>query len=137
MPPPQMTIMNAPSREYCLTTRERTNTPLQALLMMNEEEYFKAAKASAKLTLEETHDLETGLSQIYEKITSHLPSDDRLQLMEETFAEFVDIYKNDRALTESLTPELSASTFEKRVELAAWTMMTHSLFNLELSKVRR
>lgn len=137
MPPPQMTIMNAPSREYCVTRRERTNTPLQALLMMNEEEYFKAAKASAKLTLEETDDLKTGLSHIYEKITSHLPSDDRLHLMEETFAEFVDIYENDRALTESLTPELSKSAFDKRVELAAWTMMTHSLFNLELSKVRR
>ena len=137
MPPPQMTIMNAPSREYCVTRRERTNTPLQALLMMNEEEYFKAAKASAKRTLEETKDLKTGLSHIYEKITSHLPSDDRLQLMTDTFAEFVEIYNNDRALTESLTPELSGSDFKKRVELAAWTMMTHSLFNLELAKVRR
>ena len=33
MPPPQMTIMNAPSREYCVARRERTNTPLQALLL--------------------------------------------------------------------------------------------------------
>lgn len=137
MPPPQMTIMNAPSREYCLPRRERTNTPLQALLMMNEEEYFKAAKASAMLTLEETDDLETGLSLTYEKITSHLPSDDRLKLMKETFAEFIEIYENDRALTESLTPELKGSAFDKRVELAAWTMMTHSLLNLELAKVRR
>ncbi len=137
MPPPQMTIMNAPSREYCLPRRERTNTPLQALLMMNEEEYFNAAKACAKRTLEETDDLKTGLSTTYEKITSHLPSDERLKLMEETFAEFIDIYQNDKALTESLTPELSGSTFGKRVELAAWTMMTHSLLNLELAKVRR
>jgi hypothetical protein len=137
MPPPQMTIMNAPSREYCLPRRERTNTPLQALLMMNEEEYFKAAKACTKLTLEETDDLETGLSVTYEKITSHQPSEDRLKLMEETLAEFFDIYENDKALTESLTPELSGSEFDKRVELAAWTMMTHSLLNLELTKVRR
>lgn len=137
MPPPQMTIMNAPSREYCLPRRERTNTPLQALLMMNEEEYFKAAKACAKLTLEETDDLKTGLSKTYEKITSHRPSNDRLKLMEETFAEFVDIYENDTELTESLTPELGGSTFDKRVELAALTMMTHSLLNLELAKVRR
>ena len=137
MPPPQMTIKNAPSREYCLPRRERTNTPLQALLMMNEEEYFKAAKASAMLTLEETDDLEAGLSLTYEKITSHLPSNDRLKLMEETFEEFIEIYENDQALTESLTPELNGSAFDERVELAAWTMMTHSLLNLELAKVRR
>ncbi|MDG2168367.1 MAG: PSD1 and planctomycete cytochrome C domain-containing protein [Opitutales bacterium] len=137
MPPPQMTIMNAPSREYCLPRRERTNTPLQALLMMNEEEYFKAAKASAMLTLEETDDLEAGLNLTYEKITSHLPSNDRLKLMEETFEEFIEIYENDQALTESLTPELNGSAFDERVELAAWTMMTHSLLNLELAKVRR
>ena len=137
MPPPQMTIMNAPSREYCLPRRERTNTSLQALLMMNEEEYFKAAKACAVETLEETDDLENGLSLIYEKITSHLPAKDRLDLMKETFAEFSNIYKQDEALTESLTPELDGAEFSKRVELAAWTMMTHSLLNLELSKVRR
>ena len=137
IPPPQMTIMNAPSREYCLPRRERTNTPLQALLMMNEEQYFKAAKACAKLTLEETDDPERGLRVTYEKITSHQPADDRLKLMEKTLAEFFDIYENDKALTESLTPELSGSEFAKRVELAAWTMMTHSLLNLELTKVRR
>jgi hypothetical protein len=137
MPPPQMTIMNAPSREYCLPRRERTNTSLQALLMMNEEEYFKAAKECAKLTLERTDDLDEGLILTYETITSHLPAEDRLELMSETFAEFSDIYENDKTLTESLTPELNGAEFSKRVELAAWTMMTHSLLNLELSKVRR
>ncbi|MEK6237601.1 MAG: DUF1549 and DUF1553 domain-containing protein, partial [Planctomycetales bacterium] len=44
LPPPQMTLMNAPSREFCTARRERTNTPLQALLLMNEQEFFKAAK---------------------------------------------------------------------------------------------
>jgi len=137
IPPPQMTIMNAPSREYCLPRRERTNTSLQALLMMNEEEYFKAAKTCAKQTLEETDGLESGLSLTYEKITSHLPAKERLELMKKTFVEFSEIYQNDAALTESLTPELNGADFSKRVELAAWTMMTHSLLNLELAKVRR
>ena len=40
--PPQMTILNAPDREACIARRERTNTPLQALLLMNEPEYFKS-----------------------------------------------------------------------------------------------
>ena len=137
MPPPQMTIMNAPFRDACVTRRERTNTPLQALLMMNEQEYFKAAKACAKLTLMATDDTAQGLSLTYEKITSHLPDAKRLKLLEETLQSFIDLYQNDKLLTEQLTPELQESEFSDRVKVAAWTMLTHSLLNLELSKVRR
>jgi hypothetical protein len=137
MPPPQMTIMNAPSREFCVARRERTNTPLQALLLMNEQEYFKAAKATAKMILKGSNNVKEGLSRTYEKITSHKPTANRLKLMEETLAEFIDLYKNDGALTESLTPELIHADMRERVDLAAWTMMTHSLLNLDLTKVRR
>ena len=44
MPPPQMTILNAPLRDACIARRERTNTPAQALLLLNEPEYLKAAR---------------------------------------------------------------------------------------------
>lgn len=137
MPPPQMTILNAPSREYCVARRERTNTPLQALLLMNEQEYFGAAKACVQSTLNDNTEIDTGLSLIYEKITSHVPSAERLEFMKKTLLEFNDIYANDRALTEALTPELSESDFEDRVDLASWTMLAHGLLNLELTKVRR
>jgi hypothetical protein len=137
IPPPQMTIMNAPFRDACVTRRERTNTPLQALLMMNEQEYFKAAKACAKLTLKATDDTGQGLILTYEKITSHQPDAKRLKLLEETLQSFIDLYQNDKLLTEQLTPELQESDFNDRVNVAAWTMLTHSLLNLELCKVRR
>ena len=138
MPPPQMTIMNAPSREFCTPRRERTNTPLQALLMMNEQEYFKAAKDCAALTMKEAdNDVEKGMSLLYEKVTSHRPDAQRKQLLQKTLAEFRGLYAEDQKLTEALTPELKDSDFKQRVELAAWTMMTHSLLNLELAKVKR
>ena len=43
-PPPSMTTLDAPSREQCRARRERTDTPLQALLMMNDPPYFEAAR---------------------------------------------------------------------------------------------
>jgi len=138
MPPPQMTILDAPSREYCLARRERTNTPLQALLMMNEQEYFEAAKSCAKATLRESHgDVKQGLRMVYEQVTSHQPDSTRMQLMEKTLHEFRELYASDAALAELLTPDLKDADRDKRVELAAWTMITHSLFSLELAKVRR
>lgn len=138
MPPPQMTIMDAPSREFCVARRERTNTSLQALLLMNEQEFFKAAKACAGNTLKESKgDVRKGLRLAYEKITSHELDSKRLRLMAKTLNEFRTLYRSDRKLTESLTPELKDADFNRRVELAAWTMVTHSLFNLELTKVRR
>ena len=51
MPPPQMTILNAPIRDACVSRRERTNTPSQALLLLNESEYMKAARNLAMTVL--------------------------------------------------------------------------------------
>ncbi|MBX3180902.1 MAG: PSD1 domain-containing protein [Candidatus Hydrogenedentes bacterium] len=137
MPPPQMTIMNAPSREFCVARRERTNTPLQALLMMNEQEYMKAARACVQSTLEPGMPPEEGLRRIYEKITSQEPSPARTQFMLQTLEEFRDIYRRDPENATQLAPELAEAGHEERADLAAWTMMAHSMLNLELAKVRR
>jgi hypothetical protein len=134
MPPPAMTIMNAPSREYCVARRERTNTPLQALLLMNEPEYFDAARACAKLVREKTDATDEGLIQVYERITSQIPPQDRMALMRETLAEFRNLYGQDAELAAAIAPETPDA---ERAEVAAWTMLTHSLLNLELAKVKR
>jgi hypothetical protein len=138
LPPPQMTILNAPSREFCTARRERTNTPLQALLLMNEQEFFKAARSCAETTLREVEgDQRKGMSRLYEKITSQVPNEQRLKLLTDTLAEFRQMYANSQSLTDAITPDLAAEPLEKKADLAAWTMMAHSLLNLELAKVKR
>ncbi len=137
MPPPQMTILNAPSREFCVARRERTNTSLQALLLMNESEYFNAAKETAKLALGKTRNVEDGLSLVYEMITSHLPDQDRLDLMKETLASFRESYTSKPELAKAIASSEDQESTRDPADLAAWTLMTHSLFNLEIAKVRR
>ena len=53
MPPPQMTILNAPFRDACVARRERTNTPTQALLLLNESEYLNAARQLAVVVVQQ------------------------------------------------------------------------------------
>ncbi|MYB01567.1 DUF1553 domain-containing protein, partial [Candidatus Poribacteria bacterium] len=52
-PPPQMNILDAPSREACTIRRERTNTPMQALMLMNDPQFFEAARAFAERTVKD------------------------------------------------------------------------------------
>ena len=50
-PPASMDILNAPNREICVVRRERTNTPLQALVTLNDEQFIEAARHLAQRTL--------------------------------------------------------------------------------------
>jgi hypothetical protein len=137
MPPPQMTIMNAPSREFCVARRERTNTSLQALLLMNESEYFNAAKAMARDLLGKSLSTRDALKLAYEQTTSLKPNPERLDLMEETLKQFRDYYEANPQLKATLAADFPGIGMNERTDLAAWTMMTHSLLNLELVKNRR
>ena len=137
MPPPQMTIMNAPTREFCVTRRERTNTSLQALLLMNESEYFKAAKLMARDLLDKSLDQREALKLAYEKTTFMEASNSRLDFMEQTLEEFRDQYVANSELRASLARDLDVVGVDEQSNLGAWTMMAHSLLNLELVKNRR
>src|SRR5437870_787729 len=55
-PPASMDILNAPSREFCTVRRERTNTPLQALVTLNDPQFVEAARVLAQTALKEGGD---------------------------------------------------------------------------------
>lgn len=136
MPPPQMTILNAPTREACTARRERTNTPLQALLLLNESEYLRAARHLAHASLTESPSLRTEqrIAWLYETITSHLPDAKETKALHEAFEELKTLY--------AATPELAIDLCEgvdtkDASRLAAWTMVTSALYNLDVTKTRQ
>ena len=94
--PPQMSTFDAPSRESCTARRERTNTPLQALLMLNEPQMLEAAKALAGRAREAAGD--GGAAQVawmIEAVVSRKPSDaeiDELLLLKQ---DLVAMYTED------------------------------------------
>lgn len=137
MPPPQMTIFDAPTRESCTARRERTNTPLQALVLMNEGQYFLAARHLARqlLTDKSVSDQER-LSEAYELVTSRLPDQTELDMLCGGLSEFRSLFRENAAEASAMTSDLADITDEQRVEVAAHTMLVNTLLNLDITKTR-
>lgn len=134
IPHPQMTILNAPTREFCVSRRERTNTPLQALLLMNEREYMKAARNLALKIV--NHKPKEPLIFAYETITSQLPDDTELKFLKKALIIFAKEYEGSPDLARELTEGLDIpSTHIPKI--AAWTLLINSIYNLDITKTRQ
>ena len=137
MAPPQMTILNAPSREACIARRERTNTPLQALLLLNESEYMKAARHLAQKVLSMKSLSETQkLSQVYEIVTSKVPDAEEAKLLVSVIKELEKDYTEDPKLASQMCEGVSLKGQPEINKLAAWTMLVSTLFNFDITKTR-
>ncbi|MFO0958744.1 MAG: PSD1 and planctomycete cytochrome C domain-containing protein [Isosphaeraceae bacterium] len=133
-PPPQMTITDAPSRESCVVRRERTNTPLQALLLMNEPQYVEASRALAERAMKEGGSTaESRIEFLFRLATARRPESKELAELASAYRELLDHY---RAAPES-AKELVAIGESKPdpaldpSELAAWSMIANAVLNLD------
>ncbi|MEL0117820.1 MAG: DUF1553 domain-containing protein, partial [Opitutae bacterium] len=137
MPPPQMTILNAPIRDSCVSRRERTNTPTQALLLLNEGEYLKAARnlAQLALNLETADDLER-ISFLYETVTSKLPDPSEQEVLSTLVDNLHERYQSQPALADALCNDLTSSSNKEKTQIAAWTVLVNTLYNLDITKTR-
>ena len=125
-PPPQMAMLDAPSRESCTARRERTNTPLQALLLLNEQQFIDSAKSLAKRILEERSE-DSELDQVrwlFETITARLPNEEEQYAIHSLLQDSKDYYHKQSDLREKLVGEQPAIA-------AAWTLVCNTLLNLD------
>lgn len=143
LPPPQMTIFDAPTRESCTARRERTNTPLQALVLMNEQQYFVAAMTLAKDLLSKAELDDNGRIEFaFESITSKLPTDAVQDRLAKALDGFRSVYHDDPEAAKQMiaafenTAPPNERTDAENTELAAMTMLVHSLLNLDATKTR-
>jgi hypothetical protein len=137
MPPPQMTILNAPIRDACVARRERTNTPSQALLLLNESEYLKAARSLAQRLLAEKKLEASGrLDMAYETVTSKLPDRSERAILLQLLEDLLERYRESPSLADGICSGLTLTRAEEKAQLAAWTVLVNTLFNLDITKTR-
>lgn len=136
MPPPQMTLFDAPTRESCTARRERTNTPLQALVLMNEEEYFRAAKLWARSVVQKYDDDSTRIQVLYESLTARIPDTGEAQALQDGLQSLRKNFEDNPQLAVELTESLALDDSESRTDIAAYATLINSLFNLDIFKTR-
>jgi Protein of unknown function (DUF1553) len=138
-PYPSMATFDAPSREACTLRRIRTNTPLQALVTLNDPVYVEAAQALARKVVASGKTTEERVVFAFRTCTSRVPTDkerERLvKLFEEAKAEYAkDAKKAEAMATDPIGPLPKDGN---AVELAAWTTVGNVLLNLDELLMRR
>jgi hypothetical protein len=133
-PPPQMTAFDAPSRETCRMRRERTNTPLQALLLMNEPQYVEAARALAERTLREGgKSPEDRVTYMFRLAAARLPDQAELAELVACYTDNVANYsKNPEAAQQLIAVgETKPDATLDAGQLASFTMVANLVLNLD------
>jgi hypothetical protein len=133
-PPASLDTLNAPNRETCTVRRERTNTPLQALLTLNDEQYIEAARHLAQRALKEGGTaFEPRVQYVATRLLARQFHDDELDVIRGSLSELLSHYQSQQADAKRLLAvgESKADTSLNPSELAAWTMLVNELMNLD------
>lgn len=132
-PPPGLTTFDAPDREFCLIRRARTNTPLQALVLLNDPTFVEAARVLAERVLADATTDDERIALAFQICLSRLPNSDERRVLAETLHAARDRFRKDPSAAEKLLSVGRASAGSKIAseELAVWTAVMSLLLNLD------
>jgi hypothetical protein len=133
-PPASMDLFNAPNREICTVRRERTNTALQALVTMNDEQFVEAARRFAENILKNGGATDADrLQWAGRRALSRSFRSEELAILQESLQALTTFYK-DHAKEAAELIETGDSEFDATLDattLAAWTMLCNQILNLD------
>ena len=131
--PPTMLTFDAPSREACSVRRARTNTPLQALLLLNDVQFFECARGLATRILAEGGNDTQRLTRGFRIVTSRRPNALELAILARTLNQHRADYRKNPAAAKKLLAigEAPQDSGLDVSEHAAWTVLSNLLLNLD------
>jgi hypothetical protein len=130
--PPTMLSMDATSREACIVQRARTNTPLQALAMLNDTTYVESARVLAQRMIAD-YPSNQRIAKAFQTVTSRQPSPAELNILARRYDESFREFEADPEAAKRLISvgEFPANEPLVAVELAALTTVTSLMLNLD------
>ncbi len=133
-PPPFLSTFDAPSRESCSVRRERTNTPLQALLLMNDPQYVEAARHfGAHIMTDGGNGAAERLGYGFRLVTARRPNSSERAVLLDTLEKYRAKYRKDPEAAQKIISvgESPVNSKLNKTELAAYTMVANLLLNLD------
>lgn len=138
-PYPSMAAFDAPSREVCTIRRDRTNTPLQALVTLNDPVYIEAAQALARKIASTPGTVSEQAAYAFKHCTGRDPVANEVKamvsLLEKMKANYTADMPGAKAMAEDPLGPIPAGV--DAVELAAWTVLGNVLLNLDEMLMKR
>ena len=130
IPYPQMAAFDATPREVALCRRERSNTPLQSLNLLNDPVFMEAAQALAVRILSEAEQtFDDRLRYAFQIALARPPNDAELESLSGYYRRQMQIFEQESGAAEKLAPVEIAGV--SRIETAAWTGLSSVLLNLD------
>ena len=133
-PPPALITFDAPDREKCTARRSVTNTPLQALVLLNDPTYIEAARVLAeKMIREGGADPAKRIRYAFRLATARDPNAKELQVLRDLERTEAATYHGDKDAARKLigVGEAKVDTKVDAGELAAWTTVASTILNLD------
>ncbi|MDA0837573.1 MAG: PSD1 and planctomycete cytochrome C domain-containing protein [Planctomycetota bacterium] len=139
VPPPALQTFDAPSREACTIRRSRTNTPLQALILMNDPIYVEAARFLAQKVVMEQGKPGQQVSKLFNLVLGRNPNSQEASVLLERLKDFQNDFTEDVPAAEQLLKvgDSPRDTQLNSQEHAAWTAMASIVLNLDETITKR
>jgi hypothetical protein len=131
--PPNMLMFDVPSREACRVRRARTDTPLQALTLLNDTTYLEAARVLAQRVMRKATSMEDRLTFAFKCVLSRPPTKEELSLLTSGLQKRIATYRKDPAGAKEVVfmGDAPIDLGLDRAELAAYTIAASTLLNLD------
>lgn len=133
LPPPAMIVFDASSRDHCEVKRQKTNTPLQALIMLNDPAVLEASRVLAERMVGRKLSTEEKIKELFQRIVCRAPTEREVGLLREYYNnEFVKFSKDKRKAERVLN--VGEYTHEKVADIgqaAALMRMISTIYNME------
>jgi hypothetical protein len=132
--PPSLITFDAPNREKCVARRSVTNTPLQALVLLNDPVYLEASRAFAhRILTEAPNDPGKRIAYAFRLATARAPRTQEVQVLRDLEEKELATYRRDPQAAKKLLA-VGESPVDPKIdpsEFAAWMMVSSSILNLD------
>ena len=131
VPPPTMGIFDASNRDLCEVRRLKTNTPLQALLMMNDPTVLEASRVLAGRLLQEKGTLDAKITKAFRLIVCRQPTAQELEILTRYFEKESKAISPEAATRMLMVGEYPLTKNVDRIKQAAFMRLISTIYNLE------